>query len=304
MTAASTDRSLHPALPALPTFNEQEYAREVLGLTDQETENVIDERLAKEAAEFGISLPLQDLDKLASSMSIATIDPNPTFQSSDKSRLSHSTAPTSCSSSENRPFTQSSYRSEAGTSPPQSPSILSVSSDKKNRLSFRGSILKMTGFKKRRTSNAPSITSSIDGNVDSAPPSANASRTAVYRPNRGEQHIETPISTRNQDLTLPWCSSTPLPSVTQLVYGNELSSPNTDDVDAIKRTKESKEIQSLVSRQVEERTRFMEYWTRSMKQVQSQHASIKRRVQREHAARVQKMRDDVSRRNPTVGLHD
>ncbi|KAL9105645.1 MAG: hypothetical protein Q9227_009224 [Pyrenula ochraceoflavens] len=291
LTRKRSRDTLDATFTAFQSFDNQEYCEEVLELAPSETEDDIDERLAHEAAELEISLPAQNIDKLASSISTVTIDSDPALQSLETSHLSRSTASTSCSSSEHRPFTQSSYLSEAGTSPPQSPSILSMSSDKKSRRSFRGGILKMTGFKRRRSSGAPSITSFSEVIGESAPPSVNASKIAVHKSCQAEPRSERLMPPQGQDLSLPWRRSTPLPSVTQLVYGDGVSSSTNVDADAVKRTRECKEIQTLVSKQVDERSRFIDYWSKSIKQIQSQHDTEKRRLRTGHAAEIQKLKE-------------
>lgn len=224
------------------------YCRDVL---NGECDEDLDARLAQQASELGIDIDFEDL---ASSMSSTTIS-EPLAP-----RLSHSTGPTSCSSSECRPVTQSS-----DTSPPPTPSIPSTI-PKKHRLSFRG--IRKT-FKRKTGSFST---------TDSSPSIFQATGRSPM------QITSSPVSP--QDRSLAW---SPTQSFSKL-FPDDVT---TVDKDAVRRTRDCFELQILMRRQLDERNRFLDFQHQMRKRLLGQQLAAKESLQEDHAEQVQKMYDHV-----------
>lgn len=270
---------MEPFPTSIPPLDETAYSREVL---NGELEDNLDTKLSQEAIELGLDLQLPAVRAITSSMSVTTVSSDPPAQ-----RLSRSTGPTSCSSSDHRPITQSS-----DISPPLSPSIQSEPPEKKHRLSFRG-IRKMAGFKKRSSGsmeNGPSIFQPTG-------------RSPAYKQNGNSTNtMNSPVSPHSRDLTLPWCSQSPFHSVSQLFPDEDMGTVKAWDKDAIRRTKECHEMQILLRRQLVERDNFLDFQRRSIKRLRGQQASAKQALQEEHSDHVQTMHEHVSTVNTSAVL--
>lgn len=239
-------------------FDEETYRTVVLQLPGNISEIQVDQSLATEAEDLGLvpSPPSAGLDGLASSLSATTIGSDPNNQSSV---LSQSTGPTSCASSY-RPPTQSSMTYKSQHSPTQSatPSMISEN-EKRKGLGFRNGIRRMTGFKRRRSvASTPSALESIDSNALSL---NNGDRMSI------QSCLKSPASIKSSKSS--WSNP---PFATRTYYEDPLQP---EDKDAIKRTRECKELINLHTRQLEERTRFAEFQKRSVARLRLQHRAEK-----------------------------
>ena len=246
----------------LKTFDEEAYRRVVLQLPANIFEDELDQSLATEAQDLGLvpSPPPAALDGLASSLSATTIGSDPNNQSSV---LSQSTGPTSCASSYHRPATHSSptYKSQISPTQSMTPSLISEN-EKRKGLGFRNGIMRMTGFKRRRSvASTPSAFESIDSNTLSF---SNGDRMSI------QSGLKSPASIKSSKSS--WSAP---PSTTRTHYEDPLP---LEDKDAIRRTRECKGLVSLHARQMEERSRFAEFQKRSIAQLRLQHQAEKQHL--------------------------
>jgi hypothetical protein len=243
-------------------FNDGAYHTIVLQLPANVSEDELDQNLAAEAQDLGLalSLPSAALDGLASSLSATTIGSDPNNQSSV---LSQSTGPTSCASSFHRPATQSSMTYKSQLSPTHSitPSMISEN-EKRKGLGFRNGIRRMTGFKKRRSVvSTPSALESIESNTLAL---NSGDRMSI------QSGLKSPASIKSSKSS--WSNP---PSATRTHYEDPLPP---EDKDAIKRTRECKELVNLHTRQMEERSRFVEFQKRAIAQLRLQHQVEKQQL--------------------------
>jgi hypothetical protein len=243
-------------------FDEGAYHTIVLQLPASVSEDELDQNLATEAQDLGLapSTLSAALDGLASSLSATTIGSDPNNQSSV---LSQSTGPTSCASSYHRPATQSPVTYNSELSPTQSitPSMISEN-EKRKGLGFRNGIRRMTGFKKRRSvASTPSALESVDSNILAL---NYGDRMSI------QSGLKSPASIKSSKSS--WSNP---PSATRIHYEDPLPP---EDKDAIKRTRECKELVNLHTRQVEERSRFADFQKRSIAQLRLQHKAEKQHL--------------------------
>lgn len=270
--------SAEPFQVAIPLLDEAAYSHHVL---HGEAEEELDRKVLQEASELGIEARLPSVENPTSSVSATTISSDALGQ-----RLSHSTGPTSCSSSDHRPITQSS-----DISPPPSPSVLSELSEKKHRLSFRG-IRKIAGFKRRSSGPSPKPL----GRADVSPSIFQSTgRSSTYRTNGNNASTATsPVSPNDRDLILPWCFQTPFQSVSQLFPDEEVAKSKACDKDAMQRTQDCHELQTLLKEQLEECNRFLDFQHQSRRRLRAQQALAMQILRDEHSSHVQKMCEHVS----------
>jgi hypothetical protein len=131
--------------------------------------------------------------------------------------------------------------------------------EKRKGLGFRDGIRRMTGFKRRR-----SVASS-----PSALESTNSNTLVLYNGDRMsiQSGLKSPASIKSSKSS--WSNS---PSTTRTHYEDPLPP---EDKDAIKRTRECKELVSLHNRQVEERIRFAEFHKRAIAHLRLLHQAEK-----------------------------
>jgi hypothetical protein len=262
---ASRKRSLSDmqySKPPSKAFDEEAYRATVLQLPADVSEDDLDQNLNTEAEDLGIVLPLPSaaIDCLASSLSAITISSDLNNRSSG---LSQSTGPTSCASSYHRPATQSSvtYKSRLSSSQSITPSMISEN-EKRKGLGFRDGIRRMTGFKRRRSiASTPSAIGSINSNTLVL---YNGDRISIQSGLKSPASIESSKSS--------WSNS---PSAPRAHYEDPPPPPPPEDKDAIKRTRECKELASLRNRQLEERSRFAEFHKRAIAHLRLQHQAEK-----------------------------
>jgi hypothetical protein len=134
--------------------------------------------------------------------------------------------------------------------------------EKRKGIGFRDGIRRMTGFKRRRSiASTPSALESINGNT-----------LVLYNGDRMsiQSGLKSPASIESSKSS--WSNS---PSTTRVHYEDPLPP---EDKDAIKRTRECKELVSLHNRQVEERSRFAEFHKRAIAHLRLQHQAEKQRL--------------------------
>lgn len=261
MSKRSFSDMQHPKIPS-KTFDEGAYRTIVLQLPSNMSEDDLDQNLAAEAQDLEL-VPLPPsaaLDGLVSSFSATTIGSELNNQSSV---LSQSTGPTSCASSFHRPPTQSSTTYKSQLSPTQSITPSTISENEKRKgIGFRNGIRRMTGFKRRRS--VVSTPSALES-VESTPLALNnADRMSI------QSGLKSPASIKSSKSS--WSNP---PSATRTHYEDPLPS---EDKDAIKRTRECKELVNVHARQMEERSRFTDFQKRCIAQLRLQHQAEKQHL--------------------------
>ena len=281
---ASKKRSLSDMQKSrLPSklIDEEAYSTTVLRLPSNVTEDGLDQSLSNIAQELGLATPRPPslLNGLASSLSATTIGSEHNNQGSV---LSQSTGPTSCSSSERRPVTQSSASHLSQKSPTQSITPSTTSDNEKRRgLGFRNGIRRMTGFKKRRSVvSTPSALMSIAGNSMAARTSDRMSM---------QSGLKSPASIKSNQNT--WSSP---PSAANL-HHEETSLP--EDKDAIQPARECKELLDLQKQHLDERLRFLEFHKSSVAHLKVQHNSMRLRMIDQQQ---QMVRDSLAKVRPSL----
>lgn len=243
-------------------FDDETYRTIVLQLPANVSEDGIDQAMNSDALDLGLlfSEPSTDLNGLASSLSATTIESDTNKQSSV---LSQSTGPTSCSSSYHRPATQSSMSYKSQLSPTQSitPSLASEN-EKRKGLGFRSGFRRMTGFTKRRS--LGNTTSPFRSTDNSSLKMNNGDGMSV------KSGLKSPGSIRSHKSS--W--STP-PPATRMHY-DDLTPP--DDKEAMKRTRECKELMNLHFHQMEEKSRFADFQRSSTAKLRLRHQSQKQQL--------------------------
>jgi hypothetical protein len=236
-------------------LDEEVYHTTVLGLLAHVTEDEIDEILAREAQDLGLMpIPPVKIDGIASSISATTIESDANHHSSI---ISQSTAPTSCSSSECRPTTQSSFQSDKSPTQSAAPSVLS-DLDKTRGLGFRKGFRRMAGFRKRRS--AITTSSTLTGINREMADTANSDRMSIKSDLKGPASIKSSKSS--------WSSP---PVATKSNY----EQPTSVDNEAIKRSMDCKDMLDLHARQLEEKKRFLEYQRAVLTHLRAQYQSAK-----------------------------
>ena len=250
------------------SFDETIYHSLVLQLPVGITEDEFDERLGREAQDFGVLAPgLDNCDGIASSVSATTIASD---HFNHGSIMSQSTAPTSCSSSERRPpLNHVSIIFE-----PSPPPSMNLVAEKKGENGFRRRIRKVTGFGRRRSLAISSSTlSSINSNSDKA--------NFDHDHTSGKSGNKTPASAKSRRSSWSQPVSPPKSS-----YGHHDEEPS-------KSSLECKEIQMLRRQQVEERTRFLSYQTAILSQLRSEHEITKSQRQVSHKDMIERQTTKV-----------
>lgn len=260
-------------------FDDETYRTLVLRLCPPVTEEDIDAQVAHEANLLGL-MPQQvsnDIDGISSSLSATTIASEPNHHTSI---LSESTAPTSCSSSERRPVTNSSRLSDKSPSQSNTPSILSDIDSRRGSTGsgFRKGFRRMTGFRKRKsvvldTSAVNTIHSQIDR--------SNGNRYSI------QSDIRSPASIKSSKSS--WSAP---PSAIKQSF--EQSRPV--DPEALQRSKDSKELSDLNSMQLEERDRFLQYQRDVLIKLRTQHTALRSQVVKEFREAVEEATQKVRNR--------
>ena len=250
-----------------PMFDDDYYHSRVLKLPPDLTESQLDEQLAREAHALGIEPPVasETIGSMTQSFSMTTIDSDINNQDS---MVSNSTAPTSCSSSEHPPLHRPSLVSEISPPPSLSPSTLSDIGRKREN-GFRKGIRKMAVFRKRKTMPVSTSTSmSIDSNTAVMDAS---DRTSLKSGMKGPASV----GSRKGSVSNPTSAiETSFDSPTQL--NTDINHKNPD----------SKNLEALLTHQLEEQTRFLEYQRSILSQIQAQHQEAKRQSREKHRKSV------------------
>lgn len=238
------------------------YNAAVLQLSPATTEDDVDDRVALEAKGLGLLpiRPASGADGILPSISSATLRSNSFNQGSTQS---HSTAPTSCASSDYCHVTQSSPKLEqspTSSEKPPSPSHL----PKKPASPFRRGFRRVTGFRKRRSvALASSTLSSIssDAGINTADDDLSI-----------KSDLKSPVSLKSSKSS--W--SHPL-SATKSSYEDQ----DLFDPEALKRSMDCKEMLNLRAVQLDERARFLHYQAGIMSDTRAQCDRIKARKRTE-----------------------
>jgi hypothetical protein len=157
--------------------------------------------------------------------------------------------------------------------------------EKRKSLGFRDGIRRMTGFKRRR-----SIAS-----ISSAFESINSNTFVLYNGDRMSirSGLKSPASIESSKSS--WSNA---PSATRAHYEDPLPP---EDKEAIRRTRECKELVSLHNRQVEEKSRFAEFHKRAIAHLRLQHQAEKQQLIDLQRQLVAEALDKV--RNPCSAHH-
>ena len=269
----SHDDMRHSRLPS-KGIDQAAYRAYVLQLLADATEDELDHNLNDQAHELGIVFPHTPagVDGLASSFSASTLSSDPI---NHVSRLSQSTAPTSCSSSFHRPATQPSMSQVPVKLPTASNTPETIyENEKKRGFGFRDGIRRMTGFRKRRSIVVTPELGSINGRT---PNVQNADRMSI------RSGLKSPASTKSNK------SSWSVPQVAPRVHYEE---PPQEDQEAATRTRDCQEFKNICMRQVEERYRFLDFQRGTTTHARLEHQAAKQRMLE---AQEQALRDAMIR---------
>ena len=277
MDVASRKRSssdMKAQMPDPRLIDEQVYCTTVLHLPPGQTEDEVDERIHQEAQALGL-LPPQvaaDTQGMASSLSATTISSESNKQGSV---LSQSTAPTSCSSSEHRPMTQSSIRSGHSGQTSQTQSFISDTQRKRSSGFRNGLRNRMAGFKRRKSpTSLSSIPSDIIRSVES---DDKASITSG---------MKSPTSVKSGKSS-SW--SSPI-SAAKSSYE---SAPPIDQ-EAVSRSMECPAILDLQKLQAAEKTRFLDFEKYLLAELRAQRDALKDDKRRGQSETVESRQSKVS----------
>ncbi len=240
----------HPKL-----IDEQVYRTTVLQLSYPQTEDEIDEQLQQEAHNLGLFAPQlsADVEGMTSSLSATTLGSDSNKQAS---LLSQSTAPTSCSSSENRAKTQAPSKSVTSGQAAHSPSTM-TETQKKRSSGFRSGLRnKMAGLKRKKSPSTPTLRSIRTDSMYSP----EGDRLSI------KSGMKSPASAKSSKSS--WSSPA---SVAKSSYE---SAPPIDQ-EAHKRSIESPEMLNLLKSQSEEKHRFSHYEQSIVAELQTQRDVIK-----------------------------
>jgi hypothetical protein len=251
-------------------IDEKSYNNLVLNLPPTMSEDEIDDRITLEAQNLGL-LPLQltsDVDGITSSVSTMTI-------ASDSIRLGSvqsQSAPTSCSSSEHRPMTDSSNLS-GQTSPERSSRL---DDDKKRSSPLRSTFRKMAGFRRKRSVAMPSSeAAAFDSDIDINGSEATSIRSDIRSPGS--------IKSNKSSWSQPVSVSKDVPEYKKPV-----------DADAVKRSMECEELSNLRAIQQDQRLRFLQFQTSLISNLRAQQelAKNQRRLEQDKsiAEQIEKVR--------------
>ncbi|EXJ92559.1 hypothetical protein A1O3_01111 [Capronia epimyces CBS 606.96] len=258
------DPGRKPWLLSSNLLDETSYKTAVLQLQSPACEDDLDNRVALEARNLGL-LPfpvISDIEGLTSSISTATIASNYVNQSSTQA---HSTATTSCASSEHRPAVQHPHLSERSLTGSDSSSF-PLEAERKKKSPLRRGIRKMTGFRRKRSAavGSPTLTS-ISSDADS-------NNTEDTSP-----EVKSPSSIKSSKSS--W--SQPL-STTKFSYEQATSV----EADASKRSAECKEMLDLRMAQLDERARFLQFQAAVIAQLGAQRQKLKAEKRQGHERRL------------------
>jgi hypothetical protein len=284
LTMLSKKRSLSDIEEDSPTastqFDDASYRKKVLLLSGDQSENDYDIKLTKEAKEYGI-LPRNvgttpgSIDSLAVSLSVTTISSDPHNLSSTHSRISQSTMPTSCGSSEQRPATQASYVSGNLPSPATTPSILSASS-KKARFGLKDGFRRLSGMTKRRSDTGGSMELvSIDPDGGGQLAGTEASRSKISLAGSFRSRASSKAVNKHTEEA-------------PIVYGEE----------AINRSKADKTLKALRQAHTEAAIRFVHFEAKAYALQKKQHEAEILSLDQQHSDLLREKGEEV--RFPTV----
>lgn len=266
---------MKPQVIPLKLIDEEVYRTTVLHLPLDQSEEGLDEQLHQESHALGISPPqvnVQD-EGINSSLSGTTINSDSTKQ---PSLLSPSTAPTSCSSSEHRPITQSSM---PFTNPPptsQAPSIM-LEPQRKRSSAFRAGLRnRMAGLKRRKSPITPTR-DNITSNVMLSPESEKAS---VNSGMKSPGSIKSSKSSWSSPVSAAKSSYESAPSV---------------DHEAFRQSTECPELRSLQILQMAERSRFLDFEQHLLNELNTRRNLIKDQKMRGHRDILDEQQMKVSR---------
>ncbi|KIW35107.1 hypothetical protein, variant [Cladophialophora immunda] len=256
------------------SFDEALYNAAVLHMPPTSSEDELDDRIAFEAHTLGIA-PRQvtsDVDRIASSVSTVTIASDSMNQSSIQSQ---STTATSCASSEHRPTTQSSRRSDRAPPSPGGVSPVSTSERKKYSPLKRG-FQKVASFRKRRSGalTASSTLTSISSDADT-----NGSEDL-------SMDMRSPLSVKSGQSS--W--SQPLS-----MAKSSCESPQFVDIEALQRSMGCKELLNLRMAQLDEKGRFLEFQASLMAQLQSERDLLKSQKKTMQGTAIAEQRAKIDR---------
>ena len=248
-------------------IDEEIYRTTVLRLPLGSTEDEMDESVAQEAHNLGLApvRPINDIQGITSSLSGTTIASDSIHQGSI---VSQSTAPTSCSSSEHRPVTQSSQVSERSLPASKAPSFTSET-EKKPYSAFRKNIRKMAGFRKRKS--ATLSTSTLPGMITISK-TANGDHLIV------KSDLKSPASGESGKSS--W--STPV-SATKFSY----EQPPPPDDDATRRSMDCTDMLRVRNCQLEERLRFLDFEASLIRELRTRRDTLRSTRKQVHARIVE-----------------
>jgi hypothetical protein len=260
-------------LPYSKLIDEHVYCTTVLHLAPSLTEDDLDEQAQLESRTLGLPPPQvsNNIEVVISSLSATTISSGSIKQDS---LLSQSTAPTSCSSSEYRPMTQSSIWSGNSGQISQKPSTMSETQTKSS-LGFRNGFRnKMAGLKRKKSPTSMSIASTI-----------------VVSPENDKVSLKSGMQSPGSAKSSKSSWSHPV-SLAKSSY--ESAAPI--DAEAMRRSTDCLEMISLKKLQMEERSRFLEFERCLLAELRTRRDSTKEEKCRGHSIISDEKQSKVSLR--------
>ena len=249
-------------MPQFKLIDEQVYRTNVLQLSSPLTEDELDEHLQQEAHNLGLLPPRvsAEIEGMTSSLSATTLS---NYSNKQASLLSQSTAPTSCSSSEHRPMTQSSIKSGNSGQTSQTPSTMSETQRKRSSGFRNGLRNKMAGLKRKKSPESLTLSSIVDDSIYS-PGSDNVSL---------KSGMKSPGSAKSSKSS--WSSPV---SAAKSSYE---SAPPVDQ-EALKRSMDCSEMLNLQNLQTEEGVRFLDFEKYLVEELRTRRESIKEERRQGH----------------------
>lgn len=245
--------------PEKEKTTDKAYRASSLDLQGGETEEALDRRLDREAAELGIhvetTLQLTPVHGLGNSVPALTPS-SVALEPSLSSRVSQSTHPTSCSSSEQQAVTKSSSLSTSSI-PSATPSLLSHSSKKSSYLKIKRSFRRISGFRRKKAL----------GHLSPALPSIIPKAPMAVR---DEQNVLAKVVSLKK-LSI----SEQREGLKDVILASEqfaLAVPAIDPA-ATRRSLENGQLKTLRAKQIEEQTRFTELQQEQQRELRTKHDS-------------------------------
>lgn len=252
-----------PTRPATPVARDEMYNMQVLSLDFGRTEQDLDRQFLVTALNLGIDVPKDTqapVDLVTSNISALTLSSTPKEPSSILSRMSESTNPTSCSSSQQQfSMTKASSQTSSSPVPSKAASLFSSASRSTRYHKICEGLHRLSSLSRRRTMSSntfPTLATLVQPNsvmeviqADPRPATADAVRPSSFvsmRPDMPQTATSFPEQrplARHRPMTPPV----------------EEKEPEEDQWAARERSMKNRRLQKLRAHQIEEQGRFLRF---------------------------------------------